>query len=59
MPIPVLIGGGPRMESDDALVASVADAMRHGAAGVALAAPLFWHEGPSAALTRVANVVFA
>jgi DhnA family fructose-bisphosphate aldolase class Ia len=59
VPIPVLIGGGPRMESDDALVESVTDARRHGAAGVALAAPLFWHEGPSAALTRVANVVFA
>jgi DhnA family fructose-bisphosphate aldolase class Ia len=57
--IPVLIGGGPSMESDEALVNSITEAMCHGASGVALAAPLFWHDGPSATLTRVAEFVYA
>jgi DhnA family fructose-bisphosphate aldolase class Ia len=58
IPIPVLIGGGPRMESDDALLDSVAQAMRHGASGVALGAPLFWQDRPSATLTRLADIVY-
>jgi DhnA family fructose-bisphosphate aldolase class Ia len=59
VPIPVLIGGGPRLETDEALLDSVAQAMRHGAAGVALGAPLFWHDGPTAALTKLAETVYA
>jgi DhnA family fructose-bisphosphate aldolase class Ia len=55
--IPVLIGGGPSMESDEALVNSVAQALRYGASGVALGAPLFWQDGPSRTLTRVAQLV--
>lgn len=57
--IPVLIGGGPCMESDDSLVESVAQAIRHGAAGIALAAPLFWHDGTSKTLMRVADCIYA
>lgn len=59
VPIPVLVGGGPRMESDEALLDSVAGAMRHGASGVALGAPLFWHDGPAPTLTRLADLVYA
>jgi DhnA family fructose-bisphosphate aldolase class Ia len=59
VPIPVLIGGGPRMESDEALLDSVRLAMRHGASGVALGAPLFGQDGPGPTLTRLAEVVYA
>jgi DhnA family fructose-bisphosphate aldolase class Ia len=59
VPIPVLIGGGPHMETDEALLDSVAQAMPHGASGVALGAPLFWHDGPSRTLTRLADIVYA
>ena len=57
--IPVLIGGGPRMETDEMLLSSVAQAMKHGAQGVALAAPLFWRDGPTATLTKLAESVYA
>jgi fructose-bisphosphate aldolase/2-amino-3,7-dideoxy-D-threo-hept-6-ulosonate synthase len=59
VPIPVLIGGGPRLETDEALLDSAAQALRHGASGVALSAPLFWQNGPTATLTRLADVVRA
>jgi fructose-bisphosphate aldolase/2-amino-3,7-dideoxy-D-threo-hept-6-ulosonate synthase len=59
VPIPVLVGGGPRMETDEALLHSVGEAMRHGASGLALAAPLFWQDGPAATLTRLANLVYS
>ena len=59
VPIPVLIGGGPRLETDESLLDSVAGAMRHGAAGAALGAPLFWHDGPTATLTKLAEIVYA
>jgi fructose-bisphosphate aldolase/2-amino-3,7-dideoxy-D-threo-hept-6-ulosonate synthase len=58
IPIPVLIGGGPRMESDEALLDSVGQAMRHGASGVAFGAPLFWQDGPAPTLTRLADIVY-
>jgi DhnA family fructose-bisphosphate aldolase class Ia len=57
--IPVLIGGGPHMDTDEALLDSAAQAMRHGASGVALAAPLFWQDGPSETFTRLADIVYA
>ncbi len=59
VPIPVLIGGGPRMETDEALLESVAQALRHGASGVALSAALFWQDGPAPTLARLAEVVRA
>jgi DhnA family fructose-bisphosphate aldolase class Ia len=54
--IPVLIGGGPRMETDDALLQSVSQAVQAGAQGVALSGPLFWHEGPTPTLARLAKI---
>jgi fructose-bisphosphate aldolase/2-amino-3,7-dideoxy-D-threo-hept-6-ulosonate synthase len=59
VPIPVLIGGGPRMETDEALLDSVARAMQHGASGAALGGPLFWEDGPTASLTKLAKIVSA
>jgi DhnA family fructose-bisphosphate aldolase class Ia len=57
--IPVLIGGGPHMETDEALLSSVAQAMKGGAQGVALAAPLFWRDGPTTALNDLAQIVYS
>jgi DhnA family fructose-bisphosphate aldolase class Ia len=57
VPIPVLLGGGPHLETDDALLASVDDALKAGAHGVALSGALFWHDGPTATLARVADLV--
>jgi DhnA family fructose-bisphosphate aldolase class Ia len=52
--IPVLLGGGPNMATDDALLASVAEAARAGVRGVALGAPLFWRDGPTPTLAKLA-----
>jgi DhnA family fructose-bisphosphate aldolase class Ia len=57
--IPVLIGGGPRMETDEALVDSVAQALAHGASGVMLGAPLFWQNGPTETLAQLAKLIAA
>lgn len=59
VPIPVLIGGGPRLETDEALLDSVAQGLGHGAAGVCLSAAMFWQDGPSATLARLAEMVQA
>jgi fructose-bisphosphate aldolase/2-amino-3,7-dideoxy-D-threo-hept-6-ulosonate synthase len=59
VPIPVLIGGGPRLQTDEALLDSVAQALRHGASGVALGAPIFWQDGPTATLTQLADLLRA
>jgi DhnA family fructose-bisphosphate aldolase class Ia len=55
--IPVLVGGGPHMETDGALLDSVGRAVGAGAAGVALSSSLFWHDGPTPALARLAETV--
>ena len=57
--IPVLIGGGPHMDTDDTLLSSVSEAMKHGADGAALAAPLFWRDGPTPVLRTLADIVYA
>jgi fructose-bisphosphate aldolase/2-amino-3,7-dideoxy-D-threo-hept-6-ulosonate synthase len=55
--IPVLIGGGPRVETDEALLQSVQQAVRAGAQGVALSGPLFWQNGPTSTLARLADIL--
>jgi DhnA family fructose-bisphosphate aldolase class Ia len=55
--IPVLIGGGPRLETDDALLDSIGQAVGAGARGVALSGPLFWQDGPTPTLARLAKIV--
>lgn len=57
--IPVLIGGGPRMDTDESLLDSIALALKHGASGVALGASLFWEDGPTATLAQLADLVGA
>jgi len=55
--IPVLIGGGPHVETDEALVGTVDQALKAGAAGIALGGSLFWNDGPTAALARLAEMI--
>lgn len=55
--IPVLVGGAPNFATDDALVDSVSQAVAAGARGVALNLSLFWDDGPTPALDRVAKIV--
>jgi DhnA family fructose-bisphosphate aldolase class Ia len=57
VPIPVLVGGGPRLETDEALIESVGRAVESGARGVALSGALFWQDGPTPALERVAGLI--
>jgi DhnA family fructose-bisphosphate aldolase class Ia len=58
--IPVLFGGGPHMETDDALLESIDAALESGASGVALSGPMFWQNGhPSVTLDRLASRLFA
>jgi DhnA family fructose-bisphosphate aldolase class Ia len=56
--IPVLIGGAPRLETDEALLDSLAQAVRAGARGLALPASMFWQDGrPTPALERAAALL--
>ena len=55
--IPVLIGGGPHMETDEGLLDSINRALRAGASGVALGASVFWQDGPTAAWEQLASVM--
>jgi|SRR5579871_894315 len=55
--IPVLIGGGPNMATDEALLDSVAQALQAGANGVALGATMFWQDGPTETWEKLAIVV--
>jgi len=57
--IPVLFGGAPNMATNEALVASVRQAVDVGARGVALNASLFWEDGPTSSLEEVADIVLA
>jgi DhnA family fructose-bisphosphate aldolase class Ia len=51
--IPVLIGGAPRMESDEALIKTVTQATARGASGVCLPGAMFWKEGPTRTLAML------
>jgi len=53
--IPVLIGGGPDMASDAALLQSLDRALGAGARGIALSATMFWQDRPAEAWQRLAG----
>lgn len=54
--IPVLIGGGPHVDTDDALLQSATEAARAGVRGVAFNAALFWQDGPTPTLAKLADL---
>lgn len=56
--IPVLVGGAPRMDTDTALLQSVEQAVKAGAAGVSLPGTMFWKEDrPTDTLAQLARSV--
>ena len=55
--IPVLIGGGPRMDTDEGVVDSVTQALHAGAKGIAMSAAVFWRDAPTPAWEKLANAV--
>lgn len=55
-PVPVLVAGGPRRDSFDALVQDLEGARRAGARGVSIGRNVFQHADPKAALRRIAAI---
>lgn len=57
-PAPVIIAGGPKMDSDRAVLEMVAGAMDAGAKGVSIGRNVFQHKDPTAMTRAVARIVF-
>ena len=55
--IPILIGGAPSMETDEALLNSVDEAISAGASGVCIAGSIFWNDGPTETLGELARII--
>ncbi len=56
-PAPVIIGGGPKKDSFEDLLAQVREALPTGIAGVSIGRNIFQHPDPSRALTELATLV--
>lgn len=56
-PVPVVISGGPRMDSDAAVLQMVQDAMAAGAKGVSIGRNAFQHAHPERMTRAIADVV--
>jgi fructose-bisphosphate aldolase, class I len=56
-PVPVVISGGPRMDSDAAVLRMVQDAMAAGAKGVSIGRNAFQHARPEAMTRAIAAIV--
>jgi fructose-bisphosphate aldolase/2-amino-3,7-dideoxy-D-threo-hept-6-ulosonate synthase len=57
--VPVVIAGGPKMDSEKALLDMVADAMKAGAAGVSIGRNVFQHEDIAGITKKLADIVFS
>nr|WP_275416280.1 2-amino-3,7-dideoxy-D-threo-hept-6-ulosonate synthase [Actinoplanes xinjiangensis] len=56
-PIPVIVAGGPREEQTDAVLSYVSDALRGGAAGVAMGRNVFQADQPGPMATMIARLL--
>lgn len=56
-PVPVVIAGGPRTDSEKAFLQMVVDAIGAGARGVAIGRNVFQHENPALITRRICAVV--
>lgn len=56
-PIPVLIAGGEKMDTDRDILTMVEEAMQAGAAGVSIGRNVFQHKNPQAMLEAIAKIV--
>ena len=57
--VPVVIAGGPRMDSEKALLKMVKDAMAAGAAGISIGRNVFQHEDIAEITRKLAAIVFS
>lgn len=57
-PIPVVIAGGPKLDSDKALLQMVYDAMQAGAKGVSIGRNVFQHEDIAGITRAISRLVF-
>ncbi len=57
-PIPVVIAGGPKLDSDKALLQMVYDAMEAGAKGVSIGRNVFQHEDVAGITRAISRLVF-
>ncbi|MGC8696004.1 MAG: 2-amino-3,7-dideoxy-D-threo-hept-6-ulosonate synthase [Conexivisphaera sp.] len=58
VPVPVIIAGGPKMDTDMDVLRLVRDAMDSGAAGVAFGRNVFQHANPEAITRAIAEIIF-
>ncbi|MFP3137166.1 MAG: 2-amino-3,7-dideoxy-D-threo-hept-6-ulosonate synthase [Nitrososphaeria archaeon] len=58
VPVPVVIAGGPKMDTDVDVLRLVRDAMDSGAAGVAFGRNVFQHRNPRAITRAIAEIIF-
>ena len=56
--VPVVIAGGPKMDTDRDVLQLVRDAMDSGAAGVAFGRNVFQHRSPEAITRAIAEIIF-
>ncbi len=55
--VPVIIAGGPKMESDRAVLAMVKDAMEAGASGISIGRNVFQHSNPTRMVAALSMIV--
>jgi len=58
-PVPVVIAGGPKMESENALLEIVRDAVKAGAKGISIGRNVFQHRDIEGITKKLAGIVFS
>jgi fructose-bisphosphate aldolase/2-amino-3,7-dideoxy-D-threo-hept-6-ulosonate synthase len=56
-PVPVIIAGGPKVETDAELLQMISDAIAAGARGVAIGRNVFQHDKPTDIVRAIARIV--
>ena len=56
-PVPILVRGGPKMESDEGMLQMVKDAIDGGAAGLVFGRNVWQHKDPARILKALAGIV--
>mgnify|MGYP005625449917 CR=1 FL=1 len=56
-PVPIVIAGGPKTETDQEFLQNVYDAMQAGAIGVAAGRNVFQHENPIGMVTAISKII--
>jgi DhnA family fructose-bisphosphate aldolase class Ia len=57
--VPVVIAGGPKMDSEKTLLKMVKDAMAAGASGISIGRNVFQHEDIAEITRKLAAIVFS